>query len=130
MTDQAGETVRSLKQAPLEALAGAKGVSPDLRKRLLTQFLLDDGAYQSAKSLLDQANRQLEEVKRAAGDVSVMVMAERKAPRKTHILERGVWDAKGAEVKMGYLSEIHDPEDVREPIVSTWRVGSFPENTR
>lgn len=110
MTDQAGETVRGLKQAPLEALAGVKEVSPDLRKRLLAQFLLDDADYQSAKSLLDQANRQLGEVKRSASDVSVMVMAERKAPRKTHILERGVWDAKGAEVKTGYLSEIHDPE--------------------
>jgi hypothetical protein len=109
MTDQAGETVRGLKQAPLEILAGAKEVKEDLRKRLLAQFLLDDADYQAAKSLLDQANRQLGEVKRSTGEVSVMVMAERKSPRKTHILERGVWDAKGAEVATGYLSEIHDP---------------------
>lgn len=110
LTDQAGETVRSLGQPPLEALAGAAEVKPDLRKRLLAQFLLDDADYQSAKALLDQANRQVGEVKRAAGEVSVMVMAERKEPRKTHILERGVWDAKAAEVTTGFLSQIHNPE--------------------
>ncbi|MCA9204903.1 MAG: DUF1553 domain-containing protein, partial [Planctomycetales bacterium] len=100
VTDQPGPAVRSLDPMPLEELAATdlrvdQPLPAKLRDRLLAQFLSDHGRYQQVKSELDQANRQLAEVKRAAGELNVMVLAERKEPRPTHILERGVWDKKG-----------------------------------
>jgi mono/diheme cytochrome c family protein len=75
--------------------------SPKLRARLFDQFLADHAPYQVAKSALDRANRQLSEVKAAAGKLNVMVLAERKEPRATHILLRGVWDKPGEKVERG-----------------------------
>ncbi|MDF1742262.1 MAG: PSD1 and planctomycete cytochrome C domain-containing protein [Gimesia sp.] len=103
LTDQPGQAVRSLDRMPLEDLAKAKintasKVDPKLRKRLLDQFLTDHGAFQKMKANLDRANTQLSLVKKAAGELSVMVLAERKEPRKTFLLERGVWDKHGKEV--------------------------------
>lgn len=103
LTDQPGQAVRSLDSMPLEALAKAKvketsQLDPKLRVRLLNQFLVDHSAYQKKKAELDRANAQLAQVKKAAGELSVMVLAERKEPRKTFVLERGVWDKHGAEV--------------------------------
>ncbi|MCA9228193.1 MAG: DUF1553 domain-containing protein, partial [Planctomycetales bacterium] len=100
VTDQPGPAVRSLDPMPLEELAATdfrvdQPLPAKLRDRLLAQFLSDHGRYQQVKSELDQANRQLAELKRAAGELNVMVLAERKEPRPTHILERGVWDKKG-----------------------------------
>jgi hypothetical protein len=111
VTGEAGETVRGLKPSPLEDLAKALPAKPgdldgDLRKRLLTQFLLDDTDYQKARTALDLANRQLAETKKSAGKLGVMVLAERKEPRPTHILERGVWDAKGEVVQPGVLPAV------------------------
>ncbi len=103
LTDQPGQAVRSLDLMPLEALAQAKvkepgQLDPKLRKRLLEQFLVDHADYQRRKAELDRANAQLAQVKKAAGELSVMVLAERKEPRKTYVLERGVWDKHGKEV--------------------------------
>jgi hypothetical protein len=50
---------------------------------------------------LDRANRQHAEAKKAAQKVDVMVLAERREPRPSHLLERGVWDKKGARVERG-----------------------------
>ncbi|MFH1301560.1 MAG: PSD1 and planctomycete cytochrome C domain-containing protein [Planctomycetota bacterium] len=102
-TDQPGEAVRSLEPMPLEALAAVKAtevskLDPKLKARLLEQFLVDHGAYQRKKTELDRANTQLAQVKKAAGELNVMVLAERTEPRKTFVLERGVWDKHGAEV--------------------------------
>jgi hypothetical protein len=102
-TAQAGEAVRSVEVAPLERLANAKlsslsQLDARLREKLFEQFLADHGPYQVAKSALDRAIRQLDEVKKAAGAVNVMVLAERKQPRDTHVLVRGVWDKKGDKV--------------------------------
>lgn len=104
VTDQTGDAVRSLKPMPLEELASSKAnalsqIDAKLRGRLFEQFLVDHAEYQRAKTALDLANQQLSEVKRAAGQLDVMVLKERKDPRKTHILVRGVWDKKGGEVQ-------------------------------
>jgi len=103
LTDQPGQAVRSLDPMPLEALAAVKApevskLDPKLKQRLLDQFLADHADYQKTKAKLDRANTQLSQVKKAAGELSVMVLSERKEPRKTFVLERGVWDKHGAEV--------------------------------
>jgi hypothetical protein len=100
-TASAGPAVKSLDEPPLEGLARIESPGdklehlPDaLRKRLMDEFLADHEPYQVAKRALDVANRQLAEAK-AARKVDVMVLAERPQPRTTHLLLRGVWDAKG-----------------------------------
>lgn len=112
VTTESGETVRSVKSSPLEDIAAArregKPVDPALDERLFQQYLVDDGNYQNTLAKLNEANRQLAEVKKAAGKVKVMVLNENPEPRKTHVLERGVWDAKGAEVAPGVIPAILD----------------------
>lgn len=103
VTDQRGAAVRSLEPMPMsrlaqESVATVDEIDPELRQQLLNQFLEDHPSYQRAQHQLDLANRQLSEVKKGAGDVSVMVLQELAEPRKTHVLERGVWDNKGKEV--------------------------------
>ena len=105
-TDQRGETVRSLKAAPLEEASRAGKISPELRNRLLAQFILDDAPYQAAKSDHDEAVRQYADAKRASGKLGVQVLAERKEPRDTHVLVRGVWDAKGDIVQRSVLPAV------------------------
>lgn len=77
-----------------------------LRRRLLDQFLLDDDAYQQASQRLVAASRQLSELKGQASARNVMVLAEREKPRDTHVLVRGVWDAKGAVVEPGVIPSV------------------------
>ncbi len=106
LTDRAGKAVRSLDKAPLEKLAESLNSSQDkidsgLRNELLQQFLIDDIAYQRVKQPLTQAQAQLSEFKSAAGDKRVMVLSERPEARKSHVLLRGVWDARGEEVGTG-----------------------------
>jgi len=107
LTSEAGETVRSVTTSPLEEAAQKKDkLDEALTKRLLAQYLVDDAEYQVTLDQLNEANRQLAETKKAAGKTKVMVLSERPEPRETHILERGVWDAKGAVVKPGVLPAI------------------------
>ncbi len=106
VTDQAGDAIRSVETAPLEQLAAAKltdlsALDGKLRAKLFNQFLADHAPYQVEKAALDRANRQLSEVKAAAGKLNVMVLAERKEPRATHVLLRGVWDKPGEKVERG-----------------------------
>jgi len=125
VTDQSKPAIQTLGPLPLEELAAAvqhalpadvsqKGddtpepdrhsgeepvfVGEKLRSRLLDQFLADHTLYQAAREDLDRAKRQLEEVKKGAGPLDVMVLAEREEPRTTYLLERGVWDKKGQQV--------------------------------
>ncbi|MFT4640396.1 MAG: hypothetical protein ACI8T1_003724 [Verrucomicrobiales bacterium] len=107
MSDQAGEAVRSLKQAPLGVWA-ATGEAPNeaLRKRLLAQYLVDDEPYQKVRKRLAEAKRQRDRVKKSAGEMNVMVLSERNEPRQSYVLERGVWDAKGKEVKPRFLPAV------------------------
>ena len=112
LTSEAGETVRSITTSPLEEAAGSAELDAPLRKRLFEQFLIDDAEYQKDLARLNEANRQLAELRKAAGKTKVMVLAERPEPRETNILERGVWDAKGTAVKPGVLPAILPlPED-------------------
>ncbi len=101
-TDQPGPAVREIGPTPLEKLA--KGQID--REKLLAQFLEDYEPYQIAKASLDRANAQLKEVQAAAGKLNVMVLAERKEPRDTHVLLRGVWDKKGDVVPRGVPAAI------------------------
>lgn len=101
-TDQPGPAVHEIGATPLEKLA--KG-QIDLDK-LQAQFLEDYKPYQLAKASLDRANAQLKEVQAAAGKLNVMVLAERKEPRDTHVLLRGVWDKKGDVVSRGVPAAI------------------------
>lgn len=101
-SDQPGPAVRGVGQSPLEQLADAKGTVDDkLRALLFAQFLEDHEPYQKAKASLDRAVAQLREVTSAAKKLNVMVLAERKEPRDTHVLVRGVWDKKGEKVQPG-----------------------------
>ena len=43
-----------------------------------------------------------------------MVLRDRDERRTTHVLERGVWDKKGAEVTAGFPSVLNQP-DLAEP---------------
>lgn len=124
VTDQAGATVRSVETPLLEQLAAAKGddlnqLDKKLRGKLFDQFLEDHAPYQVAKTSLDRATRQLNEVQGAAKKINVMVLAERTEPRSTHILLRGVWDKKGEVV----------PPDVPSA-VAVWGIDGMSEGPR
>ncbi|MBU6294202.1 MAG: DUF1553 domain-containing protein [Planctomycetes bacterium] len=99
-TDQAGEAARTTAAAPVDELAklGAAEVPEALRKRLFEQFLAGHAPHQAARDALARAEKQRAEAK-AAKSVDVMVLAERKQPRSTHVLVRGAWDKKGAKVE-------------------------------
>jgi hypothetical protein len=104
VTDQPGPAVRSLQPMPLEELAklavSADASIPEpLQARLREQFLEDHSEYQSAFADHKRAVQQLDEVRKASEELNVMVLAARKEPRATHILERGVWDKHGAVVQ-------------------------------
>jgi len=99
-TDQAGEAPRSIGAAPVDELAklGAGEVPGVLNERLFEQFLAGHAPYLAARDALARAEKQRSEAK-AAKLVDVMVLAERKQPRSTHVLVRGAWDKKGAKVE-------------------------------
>jgi len=110
VTDQAGPALTSIGPMPMEELAGLKGadlsrLEKKVRERLMDQFLADYAPYQKAKAALYLANAQVAEVKSAA-KVNVMVLADRKTPRESHVLVRGVWDKPGEKVGPGALSAI------------------------
>lgn len=117
VTDQRGAAVRSLKPMPLEILAERYGdagktglaayvVDAGLRKQLFSQFLEDHVAWQAAKTRNDRARSQLASAKKAGGDQNVAVLGERKDPRRTHILVRGVWNKHGEEVQPAVLPAV------------------------
>ncbi|MGB0580792.1 MAG: PSD1 and planctomycete cytochrome C domain-containing protein, partial [Limisphaerales bacterium] len=108
VTDQPGAAVRNLKPMPMALLAEAgatneAGVSGDLRKQLFEQFLVDDVDWQRKLAAYGAAGFQLSEFKKGAQALNVMVLAERKEPRESHVLVRGVWDKKGDVVKPAVL---------------------------
>ncbi len=133
VTDEAGETVRSLAPSPLEEIAAARrggaAVETAVEERLFQQYLVGDRHYQATLAKLDEAKRQLAEAKKAASTVKVMVLNERPEPRRTHLLERGVWDAKGPEVAPGVIPALLDwaEEKTRTRLdLAQWLVS--PEN--
>jgi hypothetical protein len=124
VTDQRGAAVRSLKPMPLELLAKLNDKSKSdavesiiggaLRKQLFQQFLEDHAAWKAAKRRYDLAMSQLNSAKKSAGELSVMVLGERKVLRKTHVLKRGVWNKPGEEVQRSVLHAVlkRPPADV------------------
>ena len=127
-TAERGEVPRSLKQTPLEALAAANApqasaVDAQLRERLFTQFLDDDPAYVRAVGELQTAQSQLNEFRKAAGKLQVMVLAERSKPRATHILQRGVWNQPGTAVQRGFpqaLGNTHSLDKLDRLQLAKW----------
>ena len=102
-TDAAGETVSSVKASPLEDLAAARvadvaNMDAKLRGRLFEQFLEDHAPYQKPRELLQRAKAQLASVQKATKGQKVMVLEERKEPRDSFVLVRGVWDKHGDKV--------------------------------
>lgn len=98
-TDEAGPAVRSVEPSPREQWSRevdreGEGMASGLWERLREQFLADHAPYQDARRSLERAKRQLAEC-RAAAKVDVMVLAERREPRVSHVLVRGVWDKPG-----------------------------------
>jgi hypothetical protein len=101
-----GPTVRSVESSALDEFAaltdrGESALNGDLRKRLLEQFLAGRADVQAAEEALARANSQLGDMKKAAGEQSVMVLAERAEKRRSHVLIRGAWDKPGDEVSYG-----------------------------
>lgn len=104
-TDQAGETPRTLATAPIDDLAKVTSdeIPKTLETRLLNQFLATCSPHRQAAAALARAEKQLAEA-RAAQSVDVMVLAQRKEARSTHVLVRGVWDKKGLKVEADGIS--------------------------
>ena len=106
LTDQRGDALRSLGRMPLERLAAGEVPESDLRAKLLSQFLEDDTEYMVEAARDAEVRRQAGEAKKASGNLKVMVLKEREKPRKTHVLERGVWDAHGDQVRPAVLPAV------------------------
>ncbi len=129
-----GETVRRVDgESPiaqlLHAAQGSGEVDGELRKRLLDQFLLGDDAYQAVSRKLSIAEDQLAQLKNDQKARKVMVLAERQEPRETHVLVRGVWDAKGEAVQPGVLPGVLDwPADRTQTRLDLARWIVDPEN--
>ena len=112
LTSERGETLtRTDAGSPLQELLqnappSTAEVTPDLRKRLLSQYLTDHQPWQQARFRLSRAEAQLSELNSDAQPRSVMVLQELAEPRTTHILERGVWNALGEPVSTGVPTSI------------------------
>lgn len=107
-TDQPGPAVQSLDPAPLEQLAkagSASAVDAKVRERLFEQFLIGHEPHRKTKAALARAEQQFKEVK-SADEVEVMVLADRKEPRESHVLLRGLWDKKGETVTPDILPAV------------------------
>lgn len=120
LTEQAGETPTSLQRSPLEELAelrpaDAAAIPAPLRARLLAQFLADDPPYVAIRQALERARAQLDELRRGTRPVNVMVLAQRAEPRTTHLLLRGVWNAKGPAVTTGVPAALAPSGKSSEP---------------
>lgn len=109
-----GDTVRRVDGgSPLKELFGsglsaADSIDNALRQRLLAQYLLSDAEYQRVSIRFKQVSRQLKALEKELKPRSVMVLKERAKPRPTHVLVRGVWDAKGDAVQSAVLPSVLD----------------------
>ena len=110
LTGEYGYTAKKLGPSASENLAKLKGdtnkLSPQDRKEFQEEFLLAIPEIVSARKESGNAMNNVRYYKEAAKKKKVMVMKQRKADRKTHILIRGVWNKKGDLVKRGV------PEDI------------------
>ncbi|MGF1579006.1 MAG: PSD1 and planctomycete cytochrome C domain-containing protein [Gemmataceae bacterium] len=98
-TDERGAVLKRVGPSPLEELARVAGKTEKLKtaekNRLLEQFLADHAELTHAKKEFNQARGRYQTYQKAKNAVRVMVLQDRKQLRKTHLLERGVWNNKG-----------------------------------
>ncbi|MEM7785549.1 MAG: DUF1553 domain-containing protein, partial [Planctomycetota bacterium] len=83
-------------------------VQGKLRERLFNQYVIEDSVYQEVLNRYRQANSQLGQLKKQLEPRRVMVLSEREKKRTTHVLVRGVWDAKGEPVSTGVIPSVLD----------------------
>lgn len=112
LTSELGEAVRRTDgRSPLlelyeSAANSTDELDPQLKQRLLQQYLLSDDVYQRVKRRHDLARKQLKSLEQQATPRTVMVLQQRDTPRETHVLLRGVWDAHGERVQPGVLPSV------------------------
>ncbi|MCM8531893.1 MAG: DUF1553 domain-containing protein, partial [Lentisphaeraceae bacterium] len=118
LTGEYGNTSKRLTTTPSEQLAKYKGdtskLSPKDRNDFREEFLSGTQEVINIRTLVSQAQKQVNYYKDMTKKKKVMIMKERSKKRKTHILLRGVWDKKGQEVEPGVLEEIL-PWDAKAP---------------
>ena len=88
---------------PLQSLSRVEtpeGLSSEERSELFRYFVQHDGQVGVARAQLAKAEIALEQAKQKT-HVRVMVLRERAEPRKSYLLQRGVWDQHGDEVQPG-----------------------------
>jgi hypothetical protein len=130
VTDEAGPAVSEVGPTPLERLAASpQAPEPKLREALFTQFLADHRPYRDARAALDRAQRDFDDINARSGKVNVMVLAERKQPRDTFVLVRGVWDKHGEKVSHGAPASVLPwPEGLTKDRAGLAKWITSPEN--
>lgn len=104
LTDEAGAAPLTLGQTPFEKLAARvsdkgrdwrRDFPKPLFQDLQIQYLSQLHDYQVAVAAVAQAEKRTRQYDGEAKPRSVTVLKQRPESRTTHILKRGVWDAKG-----------------------------------
>lgn len=107
LTDEASPAPLSLQQTPLEKAARhiadaplnwRETLPPALLADLQKEYLAQQPAFRRAEAAVAQADRRARSYDAAAKPRSVTVLRQREKNRATHVLTRGVWDAKGQPV--------------------------------
>ena len=110
LTDEFGSTPKTLGETASERLAKLNGntnkISTKDRSIFKDEFLYALPHVVAAKNETRSAHSSVGYYKNSAKKKKVMTMQERKEPRKTHVLLRGVWNKKGEEVKPGALEDL------------------------
>ena len=104
-TPERGPLLSSVGLSPRAKLAAqlqSDGeVNDELRNELWLEFVSTQDDYQMGKTALAEAKERVGAYERASQSQKVMVLSERKDPRDTHVLVRGIWDQKGELVQRG-----------------------------
>lgn len=121
-TDEAGPAAKALADSPLEKLARLDAANwlqqiksdPNLQSQIMTysdkrpkdlfrdlqaQFLADRPDFRNAELAVARADKRKKAYESAKNAQNVTVLNEKEKPRETHILTRGVWNAKGDKVE-------------------------------
>ncbi len=115
LTAEKGDAPRTLGPTPREALAehleeaGDAPLPDELDARLFRQFLDDDPAWTDADRRVRGLEQHVRDQEQGRGARRVTVLRERTEPRTTAVLERGVWNARGAPVGRAVPASIGAP---------------------